>query len=521
MNSKETEVLLQQFDRCGVQHVFDQMAHRFDSHGVFDEVPADVIWDEDVRTMVDHDGLLQQLARGKDNFVGEHLVSAQQKQVPIQTSVIGDIDESTHSHSFDSDDGLLQLLAGGKKFPDLEKPEQVAFDSLQQGGENLIGQDKQSTADSNNISGVFSSVELNNDSVLLEEHYHSEVIWDDDVFSDLDYSGGLSPDQICCEDACESYKASLVDEQITQSILFEVNSPSRVQELVVVASAKVFADKPFKDDASAHADLATFIAPGASNDAAREVLNDMHNFDWPIFDEMPTVDVLKDAISSHDGLLLVHAKLAPIAMEQQRCDPLMAGRVEFATPEIVRFTKIVKPQWRRNDFSFWECELQLEDSSVMPDKLTNGKLLDLYTEYVDYGHKEWTDIKVVFSSTMVSSLYFQLRTSAGMGHHEQHRLAASIRRQWDPGIFQFIMQELDGDNKCHTKSSLWIRCDEAVCKVFLITATAWGQAVFRGGGNVMTRRWTKRGPRHIHSSQPNSQGLPYKTEAARSAMDIE
>ncbi|CAN6333131.1 unnamed protein product [Urochloa humidicola] len=326
--------------------------------------PVDVVWDEDVHSMLDFDRLLQQFALGTDNFVGEHWVSAQQKQVPIQTSVIWD-DESTHS--FDSDDGLLQLLAGGGEFSDLEKPEQVVFDSLQQGGENLIGKDKQSTADSNNISGVSSSLELNNDSVLLEEQYHSEVIWDDDLFSDLDYSGGLSPDQLCCVDAFEGHKTSLVDEQVTQNMLFAVNSPSRVQGLVVVASAKVFAVRPFKDDASVLADLATFIAPGASKDAAREVLNDMHNFDWPIFDEMPTGNVLKDAIISHDGLLLVHAKLAANAMEQQRCDPLMAERVEFATPKIVRFTEIVKPQWRRNDFSLWECELQLEDSSVKPE----------------------------------------------------------------------------------------------------------------------------------------------------------
>ena len=58
----------------------------------------------------------------------------------------------------------------------------------------------------------------------------------------------------------------------------------------------------------------------------------------------------------------------------------------------------------------------------------------------------------------------------------QSKIHSSVRGQWDPGI---------------------------------ITATAWGQAVFRGGDNVTTQTWPKKSPtlsvQLLNTAQPRNQ----------------
>ena len=77
------------------------------------------------------------------------------------------------------------------------------------------------------------------------------------------------------------------------------------------------------------------------------------------------------------------------------------------------FDKI--PSWSRNGFSPGECELQPEYRSVK----------------LDY-HQKLIIIKVVSSSIVVATIYFQLGCSIGMRHHKLvQKLVSSIRRQWD------------------------------------------------------------------------------------------
>ena len=77
------------------------------------------------------------------------------------------------------------------------------------------------------------------------------------------------------------------------------------------------------------------------------------------------------------------------------------------------FDKI--PSWSRNGFSPGECELQPEYRSVK----------------LDY-HQELIIIKVVSSSIVVATIYFQLGCSIGTRHRKLvQKLVSSIRRQWD------------------------------------------------------------------------------------------
>jgi hypothetical protein len=73
-------------------------------------------------------------------------------------------------------------------------------------------------------------------------------------------------------------------------------------------------------------------------------------------------------------------------------------------------------------------------------------------------------------------------------------LYRSSAAQWDPGIIQLFIMPWDPG---------------------IITATAWGQAVFRGGGNVMTQERHKMGPPVIKPSSL-SQGQEQAQDAVSS-----
>ena len=62
----------------------------------------------------------------------------------------------------------------------------------------------------------------------------------------------------------------------------------------------------------------------------------------------------------------------------------------------------------------------------------------------------------------------------------QHKKTHVSFRQWDPGIIQWIGHEYN----CCNGSFSWIENFDVLCKQFLNT-TAWGQAVFCSGGNVI------------------------------------
>ena len=97
-------------------------------------------------------------------------------------------------------------------------------------------------------------------------------------------------------------------------------------------------------------------------------------------------------------------------------------------------------------------------------------------------------IKVASSSIVVASIYFQLICSIGMRHRELvQKLASPIQRQWDLGIMQLdIMEWMGCGCECCNGSYFWTRCYDVEFKQFL-NMTTWGQAVFRGSGNVMTQ----------------------------------
>ena len=62
----------------------------------------------------------------------------------------------------------------------------------------------------------------------------------------------------------------------------------------------------------------------------------------------------------------------------------------------------------------------------------------------------------------------------------QHKKTHVCFRQWDPGIMHWTGHEYN----CCNDSFSWIANFNVLCKQFLST-TAWGQAVFCGGGNVI------------------------------------
>ena len=62
----------------------------------------------------------------------------------------------------------------------------------------------------------------------------------------------------------------------------------------------------------------------------------------------------------------------------------------------------------------------------------------------------------------------------------QHKKTHVCFLQWDPGIMHWTGHEYN----CCNDSFSWIANFNVLCKQFLST-TAWGQAVFCGGGNVI------------------------------------
>ncbi|CAN6274112.1 unnamed protein product [Urochloa humidicola] len=426
-------------------------------HSVISEMGHTVTWDEDLQQVLDEYGSLTQPAHGEEGL--EAVCSVFDGRPQLDVIWDEEMQSDTHMH-----DSLLQQLAAG----------QECCDSVQMA-------------------------------------YLRDVIWDDDdLYSDLDTQHGSVQQSAYL--VCEGSKLiaeSVIDDVLTQDncssfILdagIDVSDAEKRLELKVIDDDKLLNQMECGDSENIKWDV--MPADSSLNDVLWKHLDDDREKKKSMGElEADAISILVNSspklLESHmDTTYQVSANLVDGVAEigEQLGGSSSYGKAQTDKMEVnLTDNGHMRPELGTPDYqlckmtlqvtgpvSYLPWVLQFDIATALDDaEMSAGKEMNHSTETfaISDEKQEVTDLRIVFAE---SQPWMKLHTckmqeaqeNPNLNKYSLYKVVASSRRQWDPGI----------------------TCYDAVWKQLMNTATAWGQAVFHEGGNVMTHRRPRRSPK--------------------------